>query len=471
MTVASTAADELDDPGQLHFAPLRDTLTGTLAVPGEPDYQRIVPWNLAISTQPCAASFVASAQDVVATVRFAAAHSLTVSVQATGHGALPVGADTILVHTSHMAGCSIDPITRTARVGAGSRWRDVIDAAAPYGLAPLAGSAPDVGVVGFLTGGGIGPFVRTFGLSADYVRAFELVTGAGEILRATAERHADLFWGLRGGKGTLGIVTAVEIELLPIAEFYGGALYFDGSHADSMLHAWRRWCTHLPETANTSIALLQLPTLPGVPAALADRFTVAVRYAAVGDLAEAERHLRPMRAMAAPLIDTVQVRPYSTMATVHADPVDPVPTHEGHTLLRELTPETVDALLTVAGPRAGSVQAMVEVRMLGGALARPSKHRSAFCHRDAAFAAQTVGVLTPSTAAVPAHSKAVLAALAPWSTGGELPNFAPSNDPVRQARCYTEDTRCWLAALAERYDPAGVLRTGQVARLGNGEAA
>ncbi len=93
----------------------------------------------------------------------------------------------------------------------------------------------------FLTGGGIGPLVRTVGLSSDHVRAFELVTGAGEILRVTPEEHADLFWGLRGGKSTLGIVTAVEIDLLPIAEFYGGALYFDGADAAAVLHAWRAW--------------------------------------------------------------------------------------------------------------------------------------------------------------------------------------------------------------------------------------
>lgn len=116
-------------------------------------------------------------------------------------------------------------------MGAGARWQDVLDAATTHGLAPLCGSAPGVGVVGYLTGGGIGPLVRTVGLSSDHVRAFDVVTGEGTLLRATPEENADLFWGLRGGKATLGIVTAVEIALLPISEFYGGAVYFDGDDA------------------------------------------------------------------------------------------------------------------------------------------------------------------------------------------------------------------------------------------------
>src|SRR5262249_29377090 len=151
---------------------------------------------------------------------------------------------------------------------------------------------------GFLTGGGIGPLVRSVGLASDHVRAFEVVTGSGEVVRATAEQHADLFWGLRGGKATLGIVTAVEIDLLPISEFYGGAVYFDGVDAGVVLHVWRDWCDTLPESANTSIALLQLPAMPGVPEPLAGRYTVAVRFAALGDHAAAQRLLEPMRRVA-----------------------------------------------------------------------------------------------------------------------------------------------------------------------------
>ncbi|RZT19063.1 FAD binding domain-containing protein [Mycobacterium sp. BK558] len=444
---------------------LRAHVTTHVALPGEPGYERCVPWNVAAQVAPAAVVLATSPQDVAGTVRFAAAHGLTVTVQATGHGAVGVGPGTILVQTSAMKHCAVDVANRTARVEAGARWQDVLDAATPHGLAPLCGSAPSVGVVGFLTGGGIGPLVRTVGASSDHVRGFEVVTGEGRLLQATPECNADLFWGLRGGKATLGIVTSVEIDLLPIAEFYGGAVYFAGDDAAAVLHAWAGWCAGLPETVNTSIAIQQLPPMPGVPEPLAGRMTVAVRYTAVGDLAEGERLLAPLRAVATPLLDTVAVMPYAAIGAVHADPVDPMPVSENQALLSALPSEAVDALLAVAGPGSGSPQAIVELRMLGGALAREPRHRSAFCRRDAAFSLLTIGVPAPEIAAmVVGHAAAVVGSVEPWSTGGQMPNFAPSYDPARPSRVYSEDTLHWLAALADRYDPAGVLATGQVIR-------
>ncbi len=456
----SEIRDELHDA----VAALRDRVDGPVALPGEPDYERATPWNVAVAVRPYAVVLATSARDVAQVMRFAAEQGLRVAVQATGHGALPVEDDTILVSTSWMTGCTVDAAGRTARIGAGAQWQHVLDAATPHGLAPVMGSSPGVGVVGFLTGGGVGPLVRSVGLSADYVRAFDLVTGDGQVLRVTPEQHADLFWGLRGGKSALGIVTGVEISLLPIAEFYGGALYFDGADAAAVLHAWREWCAGLPEDANTSVALQRLPPMPGIPEPLAGRLTVAVRYAALGDPVRAEGLLGPMRAVARPVMDTIGVLPYAAIGAVHADPVDPMPTHEDHTLLRELPAEAVDALLEVAGPGSGSVQAIVEVRQLGGALSREPRHRSAFCHRDAPFSLAVIGALVPPIAEmVPDHAAAVVKALTPWSTGGQMPNFAPSTDPGRLSRAYGDDARHWLAALARRYDPAGVLRTGQAA--------
>ena len=444
---------------------LREQVNTHVALPGEPGYERCMPWNVAAAITPAAVVLATTPEDVAGTVRFAAEHGFTVTVQSTGHGAVGIGDETILVQTSAMKHCEIDVLNRTARVGAGARWQDVIAAAAPHGLAPLCGSSPSVGVVGFLTGCGIGPLVRTVGLSSDHVRAFDVVIGSGQLLRVTPQENADLFWGLRGGKATLGIVTAVEIELPHIPEFYGGAVYFDGVDAAAVLHAWRNWSAGLPETVNTSIAIQQLPPLPRVPEPLAGRMTLAVRYTAVGDFAEAERLLAPMRAVATPLMDGVAVLPYAAIGAVHADPVDPMPVTEDQALLSELPAEAVDALLAVAGPGSGSPQVIVELRMLGGAFARPAAHRSAFCHRNAAYALTVIGAPMPDTAAMVAeHATAVAAAVAPWSTGGQMPNFAPSYDPARPSRVYNDDTRHWLAALADRYDPARVLATGQVVR-------
>ena len=445
---------------------LPEHVSALVALPGEPGYERCTPWNVAVTVQPAAVVFATAPHHVAETVRFATSHGLRVAVQATGHGATAIGSDTLLVLTTAMTACVVDPDTRTARVGAGARWQQVLDAAAPHGLAPLCGSSTSVGVVGFLTGCGIGPLVRSVGLSSDHVRAFDVVTGAGECLRVTPEAHSELFWGLRGGKATLGIVTAVEIDLLPISEFYGGALYFDGDDAAAVLREWGRWSVGLPENINTSVALAQLPPLPGVPEQLAGRLTVAVRYTALDDFPEAAALLAPMREAATPILDTVGVLPYPAIGAVHADPVDPMPIHEAQVLLRDLDSDAVSVVLDAAGPGSGSVQTIVEVRMLGGAMARQAPHPSAFCHRNAKYAVTVIGVpMGPAADAVVPQADALTAALQPWSTGGLLPNFAPATDDARTARVYDADTRRRLADLADHFDPERVLAVGQAVRF------
>ena len=442
---------------------LRRRLTGTLADPHDDAYGRLTaPWNVAVRPTPVAAVEARSAQDVVETVRYAAAAGLPVAVQATGHGIAADLDGALLVSTSRLDECVVHP-DGWARVGSGVRWQHVLDAAAPLGLAPLCGSSPHVGVVGYTSGGGLGPVARTYGLASDLVRTIEVVTGDGVLRRVTPTENADLFWGLRGGKGALGIVTAMEFDLVPLPRVHGGALYFDGADAAAVLHTWRRWCADLPEQATTSIALLQLPPMPGVPEPLAGRLTVAVRYVWTGDADTGAELLAPMRACATPLIDAVQTMPYAAIGMVHADPVDPMPAVETSDLLRELPGDAVDALLRVAGPGSGSPQTIVEIRQLGGAVARAPQVPDAVCHRDAAFTLNIIGVPAgPAAEAVVPHAAHVRAALEPWTTGGLLPNFSAGTGVDRIARSYDPATLARLVDVAHRYDPDNVLRAGQV---------
>jgi len=456
-------------PADAPLAGLRERLTGDVALPGEAGYGLATPWNVAVPVTPRAVVSAASGQDVAETVRFARAHGLRIAVQRTGHGATPVGEDTLLVHTGRLDECTVHADEAWIRVGAGVVWQQVLDAATPHGLAPLCGSAPGVGVVGFLTGGGLGPMARTYGVSADHVRALEVVTGDGRLRRATPTEHPELFWGLRGGKATLGIVTAVEFDVPRLSEFYGGCLYFDGEDATAVLHAWREFCADLPEQGTTSAAFVQLPPLPEVPPPLAGRLTIAVRFVWTGDPAAGERLLAPVRAAAVPVIDAVARQPYAAIGAVHADPVDPMPSHEDLTLLHGLPAEALDALIAAAGPGSGSRQTIVELRQLGGAVARAPRHRSAFSHRDAAFTLAAIGVPAgPGAEAVRSDARRITDAAAPWSTGGGLPNFGPSVDPDRIARCYDPETLRWLGTLAEQYDPAGVFDVGQAVRSNAG---
>ena len=452
---------------------LRAVVGGAVHGPGDAGYAT-TGFNLAVTRTPCAVVDVADTDDIAAVIRFAGDAGLRVAVFATGHGGVEVGPDTVLVRTAALDVCEIDPSTRTARIGAGVRVQTVLDAAAPHGLALVCGSSTTVGVVGFLTGGGIGPLVRSLGSSAGYVRSVRVVTGDGTVTDASAEVNPELFWGLRGGKATLGIITEVVVDLLPISEIYGGAVYFDGAEASGLLRAWRDWAADLPREAGTSVALMRLPEMPGVPPALAGRLTVAVRFAAVGDHGAAQRLLAPMRAAATPLLDAIGPLPYAAIGAMHADPAVPMPVHEGTTLLRDVSDGTIDAIVGAAGPRSASQLIVVELRQLGGAFADEQKVRSAFGHRDAAFNLHAVGVLAPPPG--PDHGSAdgvepvssttahLLAAVRPWSTGTSLANFNASADPAVIRTCYDEDTYAWLAALAARLDPRGVLHTGQVVR-------
>lgn len=454
------ASPPVDRAGAL--AALRVRLAGRLAEPGDADYDKATPWNRAISSQPIAVVAAESATDVATTVAIAREHGLRVAVRRTGHGAVPIGDDVVLVHTTALDELSVDPDRRVARVGAGRLWTDVVAVTAPHGLAPICGSAPGVGVVGYLSGGGLGPLARTYGISADHVRALDVVTGDGKVRHVTPNEHEDLFWGLRGGKATLGVVTAVEIDLVELTNFYGGSLWFAGSDADAVLPAWRDFAERLPEEGTTSVALLRLPPLPQLPPEIAGRSTVAVRFAWTGEPAAAERHLADLRRAARPVFEDLGVLPYSAIGRVHTDPVDPMPVRETSALLTALPDAAIGELVTAVGD--ASPHTIVELRALGGAVARPGAHPSAVSFRDAPYALFLSGVPMPDASELAAHAGQVLAAVGPWTHVGRLANFTTTPDPGAFEQCYDAATRDRLAALADEYDPEHVLHVGQVVR-------
>ena len=261
------------------------------------------------------------------------------------------------------------------------------------------------------------------------------------------------------------MVCGVEVDLMACGELYGGAIYYDGDHADVVLRSWGRWIQHLPEHANTSVALLQLPSLPSVPRALAGRLTIAVRFTSTEPAAVCQPRLAEMRNSATPLLDTVRTIPSSAIALVHADPLQPMPTIHASALLRELPEPAIDALLALCGPRSGSPQTIVELRLLGGAYGRAPADASAVCHRDAGLNLTVIGAPGQHSGRdIAEHSKAVLDGVQPWATGGMLANFAASADPGSIQRRYDDATLVRLSALGDRYDPSGVFRLGQVVR-------
>ncbi len=449
------------------FATLRAQLTGSLHTPDEPEYEALVsPWNLAVPMRPAAVVAARTAEDVVAAVRFAGAHGFTAGVQATGHGAEQSLAGHLLVATRGLDEVTVHPEERWVRIGAGVKWAQVVEAAAPHGLAGLNGSTTDVSVVGYTTGGGVGPLARTYGINADRVRAIEVVTGDGVFRRVTASDHPDLFFALRGGKGAAGIVTAMEFDLVHLPTFYGGAIYFDGADAAAVIDRWRGWADELPEQGTTSFVLFQLPELPDVPPPLAGRMTLGVRLLWTGEAEEGARLLDQLRAVAPVILDDATLRPYSEVDHVHADPVDPMPVVDPAILLDGFPAEAAERLLRVAGHGSASPQVMVEVRHLGGAYSREGAHPCAFDHRAARFSVLTVGMAFDEASAGVAlsHAAELFAALGEWDTGGVWPNFGIPHDALSARRSYAEPTLARLRAVVDSYDPQGVLQAGAYTR-------
>ena len=185
-----------------------------------------------------------------------------------------------MVTTSRLDSVVVDAEQRTATVGAGVRWADVLEAAAPYGLAGVSGSSSSVGVVGYSLGGGIGVLQRKFGLTCDHLLAAEVVTADGRTLTVSAARTPDLFWALRGGGGgNFGVVTSLVIRLVPVATIYGGAVFFAGESARDVLHSFRAWAPTLPDRTSTSVALLNFPPLEELPPMLRGQYVVMLRFA------------------------------------------------------------------------------------------------------------------------------------------------------------------------------------------------
>src|SRR5262245_8634371 len=247
-----------------------------LSFPGDPGWDEARrSWNLAIDQRPAAVALPETVDDVVAAVDYARTVGLRVAVQGTGHGARHDLLDgTLLVNTARMTGVEIDAEARVARVAAGTIWVDVVDAAIEHGLTALHGSAQDVGVVGYSLGGGIGWLARTHGLSSSSVLSAQVVTADGEVVRADPETKPDLFWALRGGGGSFGVVTEVELALYPVTEAYAGWLIWPMERAAEVLGAWAEWTRDAPEEVTSVGRMLQLPPLPELPEILRGRQVV-----------------------------------------------------------------------------------------------------------------------------------------------------------------------------------------------------
>ncbi|HEX8866285.1 MAG TPA: BBE domain-containing protein, partial [Lentzea sp.] len=279
--------------------------------------------------------------------------------------------------------------------------------------------------------------------------------------RVTATEHPDLFWALRGGgKGTFGVVTALEIDLHPITRLYGGGMHFAADTASDALHAWAEWTRTVPESMSSSALLIRMPDVVFLPDSLRGRYVLHLRFACTGSTSEGERLVRPFRSLG-PITDTVAEMPYSAVGTIHAEPTTPVPFHARNTMLESLDTAAVAELLRHAGPSAGAPY-LVELRHTGGALNRPGVVPSALGRRDGQYVLYAGAAASPSEVpALRAEFARLFGAMTPWSTGGVCVNFlsGPDITAAELATGYLPGDFDRLAAVKRAVDPCNLFRT------------
>ena len=431
---------------------LREAVDGRVLAPGDDGYDAArMSWQRRFDPRPAVIVNAAGVADVAAAIRFAREHDLPLTVQATGHGTVRAADDGVLLKTGAMASVEVDSGRRVARVGAGALWSDVVAAAAPHGLAPLSGSSPTVGVVGYTLGGGAGWLSREYGYAADSVVGADVVTADGSIVKA--EEHPDLFWALRGGGGNFGVVTALEFRLYPVGDVYAGMAMFDAERAGDAMSVYREWALDEPDASNSALVVAQLPPVPEMPEPVRGKRVLILRAFHLGPADEAERLLAPLREAAGPpLLDAMRATTFPDAAAMMPPPPPSAGVMELN-LFRTVPDEAIAAVVEAKGPIAG-----IELRHWGGAMSRPPENAGPAGHRDVPFSI-VVGAQSPDPSAIGELTSAVEAVvdrLRPHATGGSFLNFL--GDPGRIADAYTPEDYRRLTEVKAAWDPDNVFR-------------
>jgi FAD/FMN-containing dehydrogenase len=445
----------------------RGDFRGTLLTPtdqGYEDARRI--WNGAIDRQPALIARCAGVADVLAAVRFAHGHNLCTAVRGGGHGVggLALCDGGLVVDLSPMKGIRVDPAHRRVRAQAGVLWGELDHETQAFGLATTGGIVSHTGIAGLTLGGGIGWLMRKHGLTVDNLLSADVVSADGELLTASEEQNADLFWGLQGGGGNFGIVTSFEYRLHEVGRrVLAGPIYFPLELAPRLLRFYRDWIESVPDELTTVVNLRRAPAVPFLPPEVHGRPVVAVVVCFAGDLRQAEEVLRPLRSFGSPIADLIAPKPYAA----HQSMFDPTVPHGWHYYWKshqvsKLSDEIIDRLVThteaITSPRSYTI-----IFQLGGAVARVAEDSTAYARRNAGHAININGAWIVADPAGEEHiswTRALFAALEPYAMGVYV-NFLGAEGDARVRAAYGESKYERLAALKVKYDPTNFFRLNQ----------
>jgi FAD/FMN-containing dehydrogenase len=442
---------------------LRSRLRGTTLVRGDEAYdvaRRV--WNGAIDRHPSCIVGCADAEDVSHAVRIAADHGLRMTVRGGGHNVAgrSIRDSSLLLDLSRLRHVSVNRELRVATVQGGAVWRDVDKATAIEGLATTGGLVSSTGVGEFTLGGGAGWLMRKHGLACDNVRSAGVVLADGRFVRASAQEHPDLFWGLRGGAGGLGVVTSFDFQLHPLREVLAGLIVHPAEHAAEALRAFRDFAADAPDEFCGLAVITHAPPLPFLDAAWHGRPVLMYAVCWCGDPAEGEGALAALRGHGRPVVDHVGRMPYAQWQQLQ-DPLAP----RGHYYYWKtanyavLSDDTLNELAAMA-KRLPTMRSEIHVQHMGGAVSRLAADDSAFAHRNAQFFVNFIGI-TDTASAVGTLREGVRVLhgrVSGEALPGALTNFADQDDSDNVRRFGVHNAGR-LEALRKKYDPAGTLQS------------
>lgn len=447
------------------IAALRDRLRGAVIAPTDPAYEtaRRV-WNGLIDRRPALIVRCTGTADVLAALAFAREQGLPVALRGGGHNVAgnAVCDDGLALDLSPMKGLWVDPAARTALAQPGLTWGEFDRETQVFGLATTGGLVSTTGIAGLTLGGGIGWLMRRHGLTCDNLRAVQLVTAAGQVVRASPHENADLFWAVRGAGHNFGAVVALEYQLHPVGPMVlGGPVLYRAAQAAEVLAFFRDWTRTAPDDLTAMVVFLTAPPAPFIPPALHGQPMVAIAVCYSGPLAEGEKVLVPLRAFGPPAVDLIGPLPYTALQSLfdHAAPAGLANYWKSGYL-----PQLSDQALAVIGAHSAALPtplSQVHLHHLEGAVSRVPAEATAFAHRTAGYALNIIATWTAPEEAEAARGwvRRFWEAIQPF-TDGVYVNFLGADEPERVRAAYGPHYER-LVALKTRYDPDNMFRFNQ----------
>jgi FAD/FMN-containing dehydrogenase len=445
-------------------AELRFRLYGGVHEPGDAFYEdSCTLFNTMIARRPRLVAECVVVDDVLAALAFARDHGLPIAVRGGGHSVagLSLCDDGVVLDVRGLAEIAVDAERRVVRVGGGATWAEVDRATQLHGLATTGGRVSTTGVAGLTLGGGSGWLERKHGLACDNLLAAELVTWDGQIVRASEDENSELLWALRGGGGSFGVVTALELALHPLGpDVWAGMALFDAARAHEVLRTFRDTMNDAPDELSIACAFITVPDDEDeVPAELRGRPAVAIVGMWAGDVADGERALAAIRSLG-PDADFFGPTGYADFQCSVDDP----PGYRNYWTAEnvvDLPDEAIDALVRRASELpAGPSQLFVVA--WGGAVRRFGVDHSPLAGREAGFIVHPL--MMWEDPADDERNRRLAGAfrddMRRWSIGATYPNFLGDEGAARMSAAFGTSAG-HLAAIKGRWDPHGLFRTHQ----------